>query len=599
MKPLPLPFSSLRAACLPFVARTLRGARLQKTMLVAVLLGVAALVFGTWFALGSGDLEHEIRTELAFEEQTWFREQREFVLLAMSEHEHHALQGERDDIASGFVLAHETYGRVAYAIREGVSTLRTATSIGAPPAYASLQAEARALLDRTPVEGFGDIGGEFSWQSPDHVERLRTIVARSLVPGIERYHSPLGLLETTRMIGAVAGGVLAFLLLIVAPLLAGMGVAQEVHENTLQPLTGTALTPRQLVVGLTAGPWAQVGLLALPQLAILAVTSPFGLAPLAVVGAIVLFVVAGLFLSIAAELVALAIGRRSATGLASVWLGSALGLGFLIAFGTALARAEGLTTLMPQLGGLQLLVASFLPTPTWRAVGIDVLPIVAAATSLAVLTVFAVLAFERRIAGRTRPALGRIEANVVAMTLVLMVVMFVLEAGPTRVPAKLVVTLGLLAMPFQVLLAARVARGEGTLVPRLPVASLLLEFAGFVALAAIAVPLAAGVEGTAGPWGLVHITWALGVAALAALRTAVPRKRATTLWVVLCLAMAAFEYTVGAERFVEPYRSTTALSLFGLGVLPGLVELALMIYVPWSLLRPLLPARSTGTSAGS
>ena len=99
------------------------------------------------------------------------------------------------------------------------------------------------------------------WSEAELQEQLRNILARDLVPEVTTYRSPLTVVDAVRVIGLVAGSLAMLLLMLFAPILAGTQMAQEVHENTLQPLTGTALSARDLVLGMTLGPIA-VALLA-------------------------------------------------------------------------------------------------------------------------------------------------------------------------------------------------------------------------------------------------------------------------------------------------------------------------------------------------
>ena len=56
--------SELRAAARPFVARSLRGPRLKRSLALSALLALVTCVLGAWLALGDGEVERGTRQSL-------------------------------------------------------------------------------------------------------------------------------------------------------------------------------------------------------------------------------------------------------------------------------------------------------------------------------------------------------------------------------------------------------------------------------------------------------------------------------------------------------------------------------------------------------
>ena len=55
---------ALRAACLPFVTRSLRGPRRRRFVLGSALLGLFVVLCGTWIGLSPGELARDVRVSL-------------------------------------------------------------------------------------------------------------------------------------------------------------------------------------------------------------------------------------------------------------------------------------------------------------------------------------------------------------------------------------------------------------------------------------------------------------------------------------------------------------------------------------------------------
>jgi len=357
--------SKLKAACLPFVTRSLRRGRLRRTALLSVVLAALSIMLGTCLALGSGAMEREIRVGLDLEPNDWERGRAEFVVVAYDEDEQERLEIEKERILS--IRRDDTWGQVQWRIDEGAATLRAATGQAPPRALAELHTRASELLVEHAYLVSPDRRGDtdaFSWNRPADVSRLRTVVEAQLVPTIELYSSPLGTMDAVRLSGLIAGGALAVFLLVLGPMLVGMQLAQEVHENTLMPLTGTALSSRQLAIGLCSGPLAVVGILAAPQILLVLAAAAVAGYVTAALGLLVIGLAGCALLTTLCMLLALGLGRTRTPGvvgisllaLLSAMLALGLGLGVTLDDDTA-----GMVAMFPQVGIFHLWRKAFAP----------------------------------------------------------------------------------------------------------------------------------------------------------------------------------------------------------------------------------------------
>jgi hypothetical protein len=246
---------------LPFVTRSLRGGRGKR--FVALSFGLALLTALTclWIGLGRGETARSIRVDIGMELPIYEREHHEFVIV------------QRPGIDRDAVLE----SRKPMMIDGGRMTVREAIAQVAPPEHAELQARAKELASQWgPVEN-PDHG--FSWHDARQVYRLEKIVEREGIPAVVEYTPVVDLRGALQLLAIITGGLLVVLFTVVAPLLVALQQASERHENTLQPLTGTALGARELAVGLACGPLAIVAIFAAP-LAALYVLAVVGVGPL-------------------------------------------------------------------------------------------------------------------------------------------------------------------------------------------------------------------------------------------------------------------------------------------------------------------------------
>jgi hypothetical protein len=400
------------------------------------------------------------------------------------------------------------------------------------------------------------------------------------------------------VVGLVAGSIGLLVLLVGAPLFAGAQIAQEAHENTLQPLLGTQLTPRGLVIGLTAGPLAAAGLFAAPQLLVYTIAAVTAGNAVVVPGFIALTVASALLLTMLTQLLGYGMGRRWASGLVGTALTvllvismfAAIGIGFDIDDDTA-----GLVTLIPQTGSVHLLMESFAPRSRLLADDALLLDVrlIFAAVAFAVLGLITVRALERRLTGRTQPALHRGEAIVAAITLIVMALSAMPDFSPRDVVPLYFLSLGLLVIPFQVLLMGRVPTGDGPAkLRKIPLARLLGEFALWVAIhgAVVLVVAFANGEFTFSLGGTFYLVWALGVASLCAVRVAAtPLRPLSAIYLCFALFSAVVGYGLAGAFFAsaEYDHGAAFFGLFDVSAVLGVLQLLVTVAVPWTLVRAL------------
>lgn len=612
----------LHAASLPFVTRALRGAHRTRYAALALLLCLLSMVLGAWVALGSGRLEHELRVDLNLEQPMHVQEDMQFKIFAEDEHDARALQRALRDQRTAFGLARTAEGhtyfstdaeiRVSMRLNHALNLLAGAGE-GRNTLSPELRARAHALLARFQLDG---IHMDASWYGYDDSERalqLRTILARDLHPEIVVYSSPLTMRDAIQLTGLIAGGLTLLLLMVFAPVLAGTQLAQEVHENTLQPLTGTALSARQLVLGLSLGPAAVVALLAAPQVVLFLAAA---LAVGHVVPALALLVVAltgAAFLTMLAQLAGLALGRKRAPGV--------LGVAMLVMFaplsfiGFALAlelphHGIGALALLPHGAASHMLLESFIPAGTAaRSPWLEPADVADAQISVAIgaaaMLCFAFLglrALERRVGELSPTALNRPEALLGALVSIALVLL----ANPFREgmynPTEFYLgNLVFVCVPLAILLMMRVPLGDGPVaLRRVPVAGLLAEFAVAVALYfALAVACMGGLDDVGlvrSPVAVAYLAWTLGVAALLTIRVAaLPMTLLAKLWAGVCTVGVgvAFIHVIEWSRHTDR-PLTHVFGLWQASPLLGVLQIALLLLIPALLLRTL---RNPGAAA--
>lgn len=604
--------SSLRTAARPFVVRALRGRRGRKYAALGILLAALSGVLGLWIALGTGQFEREFRHELGLEQRIYEQERARFVLIADDAEEAAALRYHVDLLArtpgDPPLTATDAGYRARQAFEDGARLLREGALAEAPRTHRELQARAARSWETWSKEHGGAFMYRpheqpfFNWYDREEVQALESVIARGNVPAIEVYASPLGPLDALRIAGAIAGGVLVVLLLLVAPVLAGTQMAQETHENTLQPLAGSALRSEELAVGLTCGPLATTALLAGPQLVVLLATALAVGEPAAALWLVAAAGAGAAFLVMLAQLAGLALGKNRSPGLVAGGLAAILAV--LGGFGLALAgemseRTLGMLALLPQAASSHALAQTFgfdRPEVGFGAALDTTTPVLLGALGMLTFAYLGLRALARRI-GQTAPSALRggeaLAAAAVAMTLVTC-------ANPYRHTWRAeefyLLNLGVLVVPFAILLMMRAPTGD---VPptmrKTPVARLVGEFVGWAAIYLAAAVGIAGIDHVhvfSHPVALLYLLWFLGVAALLSLRiAAAPLTFASKIWVSLCaVAVAvAFGQTVIWSRPLEDltFRAPPVFVLSELSPFLGALQAVLTLVIPWTLLRSL------------
>ncbi|MEM7158692.1 MAG: hypothetical protein AAF799_37975 [Myxococcota bacterium] len=599
----------LRAACLPFVTRSLRGARARRLWFGAGLLALLVLICGTYMGKSPGSMARGLRVDFGLEASRWEQSDRDFSIIVdtpdeklrvmrRAESSPHDPPGGRihNRAVQGWLLLDHVSGphvippRDKQGLQQRARALRHARVDLAPP----------DLAHRRQYE-------HYNWYSPQDQQRLEAIIDAELKPSVVVYKSPLDGATTLRLIGTMAGGLLLLLAMVIAPLWVGVKVAQELHENTLQPLTGTALTARQLVIGLIVGALVPVAIVATPLAAIVLATAFGWGSPLPAVGLMLELVAMSTMLIALAMLAAMSAGRRRAPGLIGIALLALLGGMALLGASIGLHLSPdtlGAVTLAPAASSAHLLAETFFPVNHFGfddALGLD-FRLALVAVGAAVLSAIGLRAIERSISGDSKSGvLRRGEAGLAAAVLMVLASASIPELddyGPTAL-----LTLGIAMTPVLLVFMGRVPGGD---VPpsmrRIPVKALLGELAVWCTLPLLlAVLVSADLpEFRAGAIvGTLHLLWALGVFGLVAIRiVALPTTILQKVWVAVCIGFAVLGYVTGAIWCFEPTEIEFLFPLAAATPILGVVHISLYMWIPVSLLQPLLPPAAPADAQG-
>lgn len=610
---------NLHAASLPFITRALRGGRRVRYAAGALLLALLTVVLGFWIALGPGRLEHELRAGFNLERSMHMQELIEGKIFAEDSDELRHLGRQLAALQTPDIYArlaspggrdglHADW-RVVSAVQQDVDAAIFAATIPSNRLHYPLRDSARALLAELGVTDYGYRDGSWSylnWNDPDDVERIRHTLERRLQPQVMLYSSPLGVPDAVRLTGMIAGGITLLLLLLFAPVLTGTQMAQEVHENTLQPLTGTALGARDLVLGMTVGPLAVVGLVAAPQVVLLLGAALATGTVLSALAALAVAVVGGLFLTMLAQLAGLALGRQRTPGLIGVALLG--GLVPLTMLGAALAidlphRAVGLLALLPQAAAAWLLCGSFVPESPIRLHYFGPAPdVFTSQAAVAVGTVgmlcFAWLglrALVRRVGDLAPTALTRPEALLGALVSTVLIAI-ANPYGQHHYDAGefYLLNLAIAAVPLALLLMMRVPQSDGPIaLRRVPLGALVGEFFAMVGLHFLVSTVAMGgpdqLEILGTPVGFLYMLWSIAVAALIAIRVAAfPLTLLHRLWLGVC-AIGLITAFVHAAWWADHQHGEPEdiFALWQVSPLLGLTQIVLLVVIPLTLVRAL------------
>ena len=587
----------LKAAAYPFVHRVFRGPRLRRYTVISAALGCISLLIGMWLAFGTGEIERETRIELGLETPTWEVEERTYTRIYHDVEVYELALEDRQQLLQTDARGSTDYGTLESTVEAGRRLLEAASYSTAPERYQDLQRDAVALSRMHPPQSdWRDGFPAMHWRHDHQVERLQAIVDARLVPNVVLYSSPLSFADAFTLIGLVAGGMGLVILLVAAPLFAGAQIAQEANENTLQPLLGTKLNARALVLGLTAGPVAAAGLFAAPQLALFALSVVIAGKVVVAPGFIILTLASAFLLTMLTQLLGFGMGKRWASGLVGTILTALLVLSMIaaIAVGCTIENeTAGLVAILPQAGSIHLLVEAFVPQSNIGYLDATVLDIrlCFAAVAFVILGLTTVRALERRITGRTQTALTRGESLVAAVTLVLLAVSAMPEFDPGDAVPVYFLSLALVLIPFQVLLMGRVPTGDGPAkLRKVPLSRLLLEFALWTAIHAAVVFVALGGNFAFSIAGAFYLVWALTVAAFIAVRfAAIPMRLLSGVYACFALFAAMLSFGLAAALFEDSFHASSDafFVLFEASPLLGIVQIALMVAIPWTFVRSL------------
>ena len=602
----------LRDACLPFVARTFRGNRLRRYTAGSLFLGALSVLLGIWLSFGTGEFERDIRHGLDLEDSRWDRDRIAFEVTVYDAHDYAMLSRQLERFDRG-----GEHTQVGYERQQAYSTLYTALSVEAPRPYADLQRQARALLEANPPaprEGvpLPETGWDpqwyytqdardykFDWYVAQERTRLQAIIDHDLMPEVVLYRSPLTFAGAVRLTGAVAGGIVVLLMLIVAPLSAGATLAQEVHENTLQPVLGTRLRPVDIVTGLTASGVALAALLAAPCVLVLVLTGLFAGHQAHLLLFLLLLPAASLFSVLLTTLVGFGLGKRWSSGIVATVLTATLCIAMLFSIGFGMGLDNdmvGVIAVLPPVGLVHGLRELFVPGTRLNARELaEAVEISAmAAVGFSVLAFVIGRALTRRVEGRTQASLTRRE-GFLAASVSLMLALAVVPDFESRhaVPAYFV-SLGLAAMAWMLILAGRVPVGDGPAKLRtIPLRAIMLELGGYVAIHTVVLVAIFGLDHV--PWApqaAFHLAWALAVTGLVAVRmVALPTNIVGSLFILLSLGAVCFEM-VSAGVFADAANrwgpsAPHPIVLFEASPVLGVLQVVLTVAIPVLLVRAL------------
>jgi hypothetical protein len=580
--------SKLPAFALPFVTRSLRGGRGKRYLIFSLVIAALTGIVGLWLALGSGQFEQSLRAEFQLEPHEFEREREEFTVYVHSETE--LRRAEREVRGLTGPIEHRQYGEVAGLFDYGRITLERASRASAyNQASIELREQARALTGIV----YTDVATDFPWHDQREVASLRSVIERGGVPAIELYHSPLGIRHALLITGFLSGLLLAAFATVFVPLLVAVQQAQERHENTLMPLTGTALSPRELAMGLALGPISVISIFAVPQLAIFLVCSAVA-GEILVAGALLAALFAtGVLFSFIAQLFGQLFGHRRTPGVIGISLMSVLGVAWMMgAAFTADADHDiaGFAAVFPHIGLSALLAEVFIEVNA--SFGMAFVGIFVWTCGALVLAWLAMTALSRKIEGNDGALLTLPQALVGALTCIALVNVAIPADGHEAETVRQYVGLGMLALPFFALLMARVPTTDGP--PRMrkvPVPALLIEFASWGVAHVLLIGLLFGIDPQAmHPVALGWMSWCVLVLGLIAMRiVATPSKVSANLWAGFCtfslllgFGQSVFWGVDGGHKDIDD-----VFVMMQLSPVLGLLQIALVVWIPLSLVRHL------------
>ncbi|MBL4688527.1 MAG: hypothetical protein JKY37_28315 [Nannocystaceae bacterium] len=596
------------------MTRTLRGKRRQHLLAIASVLPLLSLILGVWFTFGAGSTAHNVRRSADLEPSMETRAFAEHTIFVHSPEELGVLAMQRDVVVqagAGFQTGFRGDNEpVPWRFGESIDNAHAAVAF----AMANIDACAPAQRQRLETLAAGLDPSRFfsadTWPhgftcSPTDVDTIARFGASGFVPTVTLYASPLSAVDLLRVFGALCGAVFGALMLLVGPLWAGAAIAQEVHEDTLQPLTGTALTARQLAVGMLAGPMVAIGIAAAPSAATFVALSLLVGNLVPALFAVALTIIVAALMATGAVLVGLSLGQRRSPGVVGVLL--LTGLGAALSIGAAIGyelsnRSVGAAMVVPATSIAHFIREALLPAhalSSGHALRLG-LSLLGAALGFATLAALGTIVVQRWLARDPTGLVRRHEAFVAAMTISALVLVGLWD-GPRTMSELVTISAIMVAIPWLVIVMARVPAGETPAPLRVvPVVHIVGELGVVVVLHTIACGLIAtepDLHHVLGV-GTLHVVWAVGVAGLIAIRlAAAPSSLATRVLLAAAAGASIAEGAMGMILLQNYWRSgNILLPLRETSVLAGVVVLALLVATPWVLLASL---RKQGVTIGT
>jgi hypothetical protein len=582
---------------------------------MSLLIAVATIALGQWIALGDGDLPHETRVALDFEESRWTREYAEHKVITRDQR---AEGRAASDLAEAETLRDRSPDAFELALSTGVhpdgewnrmlasassawnDTLNAATTPGDTREHRALQRRAAAAVaDYVPSADLGSADesapqrGQFAWWNDRDVRRMQSIVDHGFLPRVERYHTPLDFRGAVRMVGAIAGLLLSLIFFVVAPVLVSVQQAQESHENTLMPLIGTSLTPRGLSLGLLAGGVIGPMIVAAPLLALMGVSAVVAGVLLPTLAFTVVLFAGGFALSATGQLAGQFLGRRRTPGAVAISLLGLSGIAWMAGLGIGFESAEDpaqAITLLPQAASAWLLAQGFGMSIGWSdgALSSTAYALFQAGGAVA-LGALSVRALARRIALTEGPTLTRGEALAGLVAIIAMVCTAGSEVLGHSITdeesiAFYFATLAPTAIATLVLAMGRVPlRDAPPSMMQIPLRTIAAEVFAAAIIHLGAVTLVVGAQAAIAlvgdPAALFHWTWAWAVIALLAARLAAlpPRGFAPGIALGACLVGLIVTF---ANAFGRALGQLEVIMLADAGLVLGLTQAVGLVVVP-------------------
>lgn len=587
-------------AARPFVTRSLRGFRKRALLFAAAIAAVMVLLGGAFVGGSDSRLAHEMRVGFDMEPTRWETSKRKFVYFVDSERELRSARAAQEHAERT-----RSPGRgdiTVYQARRGWKTLDTATAPHEPvPAeHRELAERARTLrharLDLMPPDQrHHGRSNRFNWHNARDVERLEAIVDAQLVPTLVHYESPLSGTQVVALIGVLAGGVLLMLMLVVAPLFAAVVVAQELSENTLQPLTGTALTARQLVVGLAAGAWAPVMIVAAPLSVLMLGSAAIAGRVVPALAAVGLTSAVSLTLTGLGMLIAYTRQGRQGPGIIGIVVLAALGTAASVGWALGLhieSRSLYAVSVVPTAGPIHLLTEALVPTARLELVDtlrLDArLGLTFAATAL--FSWLLLRALERLVdrtaqAGALRP----LEAGLGAIAVIVLAASAL--GDRLDIAEFFAATVAIAIVPLQLLVASRYPTSETPATWRdIPWRGVVVEHATWLLLALGLAIVAGRAHSDAGAGfiiGVIHLLWVLLVVPLITLRMCGPTTIPAKVWLIICVLFAMLGLGTAAVWLIESPPAEAVLPLGAITPALGVVQLVMLAVIPVTLIQAL------------